>query len=131
MGYTDVEVTSSTNDQGVDVVANIQLGISSVRVVVQVKRYNHRRVLDELRGSLHRFNSVRGTIITTGDVSRGTILAAFERGAAPMTLIDGEKLRGRLIQEQIGVTKKPIEYIEFDATKLSQFEMQEAKEPAP
>jgi restriction system protein len=88
-------VTSPTNDKGVDVVANIELGISSVREVVQVKRYRgsiHRRVLDELRGSLHRFNAVRGTIITTGDVSRGTVQAAFERGAAPITLIDGEKL---------------------------------------
>lgn len=134
MGYTDVEVTSPTNDKGVDVVANIELGISSVREVVQVKRYRgsiHRRVLDELRGSLHRFNAVRGTIITTGDVSRGTVQAAFERGAAPITLIDGEKLLDLLIQYQIGVTKKPIEYIEFDGSKLAQFEVQEVEEPAP
>ena len=43
-------------------------------------------------------NAVRGTIITTGDVSRGTAQAAFERGAAPITLIDGEKLLDLLIQ---------------------------------
>jgi hypothetical protein len=28
------------------------------------------------------------------------------------------------------VTKKPIEYIEFDAAKLAQFEVQEVEEPA-
>jgi restriction system protein len=50
---------------------------------MQVKQYKgsiHRRVLDELRGSLHRFNAVRGTIITTGDVSRGIVQAVVACG---------------------------------------------------
>jgi hypothetical protein len=69
-------------DHGVIVVADIELGISSVREVVQAKRQKgsiNRRVLDELRGSLHRFSAVRGTVITSG-----TKQAAFERGAAPI-----------------------------------------------
>jgi restriction system protein len=134
MGYHGVEVTSPTNDKGVDVVADIELGISSVREVVQVKRYKgsiNRRVLDELRGSLHRFNAVRGTIITTGSFSSGTKQAAFERGAAPITLIDGDKLLDLLRQHEIGVNKKAIEYFEFDATKLGQFESPEAEESNP
>lgn len=125
MGYTDVKTTSPTNDKGVDVVANIQLGISSVREVVQVKRTRgniNRRVLDQLRGSLHRFSAVRGTIITTGGFSRGTQEAAFERGAAPITLIDGSKLLDLLIELEIGVSKQQVEYFEFDSSKLAQFE---------
>lgn len=132
MGYTDVETTSPVNDKGVDVVANIDLGISSVREVVQVKRRRGnigRRVLDQLRGSLHRFSAVRGTIITIGGFSRGTVQAAFERGAAPITLIDGEKLLDLLMEHEIGVTKNSVEYIEFDAGKLAQFESEEAEEP--
>jgi restriction system protein len=133
MGYTGVEVTAPTNDKGVDVIAHIELGISSVREVIQVKRHKGnigRRVLDELRGSLHRFDAMRGTIITTGDFSTGTKQAAFERGAAPITLIDGEKLLNLLRQHEIGVSKKAIEYFEFDPTKLAQFEAQGADEPA-
>jgi restriction system protein len=132
MGYTDVETTSPSNDKGVDVVANIELGISSVREVVQVKRHKgniNRTVLDQLRGSLHRFSAVRGTIITTGGFSKGTIDAAFERGAAPITLIDGDKLLDLLIDHEIGVSKNLIEYIEFDVSKLAQFESEEAEEP--
>jgi restriction system protein len=132
MGYTSVNVTSPVNDKGVDVVANIELGISSVREVVQVKRHKgniSRPVLDQLRGSLHRFDAVRGTIITAGGFSRGTVQAAFERGAAPITLIDGEKLLDLLIEYEIGVTKNSVEYIEFDAAKLAQFEVDEAEEP--
>jgi restriction system protein len=133
MGYSDVETTSPTNDKGVDVIAKIQLGISSVVEVVQAKRYSHnvrRNVLDELRGSLHRFNAVRATIITTGGFAKGTEQAAFERGAAPITLIDGQKLIDLLIEYEIGITKKSIEYFEFDPSKLTQFDTKEAVEPA-
>ena len=78
--------------------------------------------LDQLRGSLHRFNAVRGTIITTGRFSKGVEEAAFERGAAPITLIDGEKLLDLLIENGIGVSKRPLEYLEFAPEKLAQFE---------
>lgn len=128
MGYSDVETTSPTNDKGVDVVANIELGISSVREVVQVKRHKgniNRRVLDQLRGSLHRFNAVRGTIITTGGYSKGTVDAAFERGAAPITLIDGEKLLDLLIQNEIGIKSQSVEYFEFDSVSLAEFDSNE------
>ena len=117
MNYQDVEVTPRSGDKGVDVVANIELGITSVKEVVQVKRHRpriQRTVLDALRGSLHRFGAVRGTIITTGDFSRGTREAAFEAGAAPITLIDGDKLIDLLIEHGIGVRKREVELLEVD-----------------
>lgn len=131
MGYEEVTVTSATNDKGVDVVAYIELGISSVREVIQAKRHKgsiNRTVMDQLRGSLHRFDAVRGTIITTGRFSSGVQQAAFERGAAPITLIDGEKLLDLLMDHQIGVVKRTVEYYDFDAAKLQQFESESATE---
>jgi restriction system protein len=124
IGYNDVVTTSATNDKGVDVIANIQLGISSVREVVQVKRHKGaitRVVLDQLRGSLHRFDAVRGTIITTGHFSKGAQEAAFERGAAPITLIDGEKVLDLLMEHEIGIKKTPVYYYEFIPEDLVQF----------
>ena len=41
LDYQNVEVTARSDDGGVDVVGDIELGITSVREVVQVKR--HRR----------------------------------------------------------------------------------------
>ena len=117
MRYDDVEVTSASNDKGVDVVGNIELGITSVREVVQVKRQQgniQRPVLDALRGSLHRFKAMQGTIITTGGFSKGTRDAAFEPGAAPITLIDGQKLIDLLVEHGIGVKKKALELWEVD-----------------
>jgi len=117
MGYVDVEVTSPGNDKGVDVVGKIELGITSVREVIQVKRHRRtiqRKDLDALRGCLHRFQAVRGTIITTSRFSSGTEKAAFERGAAPITLIDGEKLVELLARHEVGVKKRKVEVWELD-----------------
>lgn len=119
MGYEDVEVTSASHDGGVDVKAKIEVGITTVTEVVQVKRYQgsiSRPVLDQLRGSLHRFDAMRGTIISTGKFSSGTKEAAFEKGAAPITLIDGDKLIDLLMEHEIGVRKEQIRLIKFEAS---------------
>ena len=117
MDYQNVDVTKASGDGGVDVIGEIELGITSVTEVVQAKRHKRpiqRRVLDALRGSLHRFKAVRGTIITTSRFSRGTEAAAFEQGAAPITLVDGEKLVDLLIKHEIGVKKRRLEILELD-----------------
>lgn len=122
MNYENVEVTTRGGDGGVDVIGDIELGITSVKEVVQVKRHRRtiqRKDLDALRGSLYRFDAVRGTIITTSKFSKGTQEAAFARGAAPITLIDGEKLIDLLIQNGIGVRKRQVEILEVDPTAFS------------
>ena len=111
MGYENVAVTKSSGDGGVDVIASIEVGITSVKEVVQVKRHRRtiqRKELDALRGSLHRFGAVRGTIVATSKFTSGTKKAALEQGAAPITLIDGEKLVELLIEHKIGVRKHTI-----------------------
>lgn len=125
MGYNSVEVTSRSGDGGVDVIAEIEVGITLVREVVQVKRRSGslgRTVLDQLRGSLHRFDATRGTVITNGRFTKGALEAAFERGAAPITLIDGDRLIGLLIENTIGAEKSPIDVLKFRPTD---FELEE------
>jgi restriction system protein len=125
MNYQNVTVTSPSNDKGVDVVADIELGITSVREVVQAKRQKtniQRPVLDALRGSLYRFQAVRGTIITTGNFSKGTVQVAFEAGAPPITLINGEKIIDLLIEYNLGVRNRTIELLELDADAFVQSE---------
>jgi restriction system protein len=122
MDYQNVEVTSRSGDGGVDVVAEIELGITSVREVVQAKRHRRaiqRKDLDALRGSLYRFNAVRGTIIATSRFSRGTKEAAFAEGAAPITLIDADKLIDLLIEHGIGVRKRSLDILAVDPEAFS------------
>lgn len=122
MEYQNVEVTSRTSDGGVDVVADIEVGITSIREVVQAKRHRRpiqRKDLDALRGSLYRFHAVRGTIVTTSRFSKGTQDAAFATGAAPITLVDGEKLVDLLIEHGIGVRKRTVELLELDPEAIT------------
>ena len=125
MGYDNVEVASAANDKGVDVVADIELGISRVREVVQVKRHKGnigRPILSQLRGSLPLFGAMRGSIITTGDFTKQAQDVAFVPGAAPITLIDGERLLNLLIEHNIGIRRREIRILEFDKEDLNQFE---------
>ncbi|MED1947219.1 MULTISPECIES: restriction endonuclease [Brevibacillus] len=123
MGYEDVVVTSPSNDKGVDVIGNVQVGITSISEVVQVKRHKGnigRPVVDLLRGSLHRFQAIRGTIITTGDFAKGAKDASLEYGAAPITLINGERLIELLFDNEIGVKKQEITYFAIDYDKFKE-----------
>jgi restriction system protein len=125
MDYQNVQVTTRSGDGGVDVVADIELGITSVREVVQAKKHRRRiqrKDLDALRGSLHRFNAVRGTLIATSQFSSGTLAAAFEAGVAPITLIDGDKLVDLLIEHGIGVRKRTVEVLAVDPDAFSNIE---------
>ena len=109
----------------IDITTRLQ-SITSVREVVQAKRQKsnvQRTVLDALRGSLYRFQAVRGIIITTAGFSKGAMPAAFEAGAPPITLIDGSKLMDLLIEYGIGVrTRSSVEMLELDADAFAQTE---------
>ncbi len=110
MGYEDVQVTKQSGDKGVDVVATVRFGITSVREVVQVKRYTSnigRPVLDQLRGALPYHDAIQGTIISLGSFTKGCKEAAIFRGAAPITLIDGDRLLELMEEHGVGVVKKP------------------------
>jgi restriction system protein len=117
MDYEDVVVTKQSGDKGVDVVASYQFGITQIKEVVQVKRHKGnitRPVLDQLRGALPYHGAIRGTIITTGGFAQGCKDAAIFPGAAPITLIDGDKVVELLLKHGVGVKKKPQTLIEID-----------------
>ena len=117
MDYENVEVTKQSGDKGVDVVANFQFGITEITEVVQVKRVVSnigRRTIDELRGALPYHGAIRGTIITLGGFARGVAESALYPGAAPITLIDGERLMELIVKHQIGIQKKSVELLEIE-----------------
>jgi restriction system protein len=117
MDYEDVAVTKQSGDKGVDVVANYEFGITQIREVVQVKRHQGsitRPVLDQLRGALPYHQAIRGTIITLGKFAQGCKDAALFPGAAPITLIDGDKLIELMVKHDVGIKKRSLELMEID-----------------
>ena len=125
LNYQNVDVVGQSGDGGVDVVAEIELGVTSVREVVQAKRHRgavQRKDLDALRGSLYRFNAVRGTIVATSRFAKGAMEEAFAQGVAPITLIDGDKLVDLLIEHGIGIRKRAVEVLSIDLDEFPKLE---------
>lgn len=131
MGYQDVELTKPSGDLGVDVVANVQVGITTVREVVQVKRMTHttltRPFIDQLRGALPYHKAIRGTLITLGRFAKNCAEAALFPGASPITLIDGERLLELLIAHEVGIRKRSIEMLEVDFALVEESEENRAQ----
>lgn len=117
MGYEDVEVVGQAGDRGIDVVGTVQVGITAVREVVQVKRHKNninRKVVDQLRGALPYHQAIRGTLITLSRFTSGCAEAALYPGAPPITLIDGDRLIQLLIENEIAVTRREAHLTEID-----------------
>jgi restriction system protein len=117
MDYEDVVVTKQSGDKGVDVVANFEFGITRIREVVQVKRQQGsigRPTLDQLRGALPYHQAIRGTLITLGKFAQGCKDAALFPGAAPITLIDGDKLIELMLKHEVGIKKRSLALHEID-----------------
>lgn len=123
MDYEDVLVTKQSGDKGIDVVANFQFGITQIKEVVQVKRQKGsitRPVLDQLRGALPYHEAIRGTLITLGKFASSCQQAALFPGAAPITLIDGDKLIELILKHGIGIKKRSLSLVEIDETYFDQ-----------
>jgi restriction system protein len=121
MGYQDVTVTRRSGDGGIDVVAEIETGILELRTAVQVKRLRsnvQRPVVSQLRGDMALMDVDQGMIITTSGFSQGAKGVARVRNAAPITLIDGDRLADLLIEHGIGVRSETIEVVSFDQPGL-------------
>jgi restriction system protein len=117
MGYEDVEVVGQSGDRGIDVIGTVQVGITTIREVVQVKRHKNninRKVVDQLRGALPYHQAIRGTLITLSRFTKGCPDAALYPGAAPITLIDGNRLIQLLIEHEIAVNRREAFLTEVD-----------------
>lgn len=123
MDYEDVIVTKQSGDKGVDVVGFFQFGITQIKEVVQVKRHQGsitRPVLDQLRGALPYHQAIRGTIITLGKFAQGCKDAAIFPGAAPITLIDGDKLMELFVKHEVGVKRSSVLLFKIDESIFEQ-----------
>ncbi|MDX1776853.1 MAG: restriction endonuclease [Desulfobulbales bacterium] len=117
MGYEDIRVTKESGSKGVEVTASIQEGISSIREVIHVRRYQAstgRPALDQLREAAVRLNCLRSTLITLGRFTRDCKEAALLADKLPVKLIDSNHLLELLRQHKIGVTQQSVMLYHID-----------------
>lgn len=105
MGYEKVQVTKKSGDGGIDINAELTAGgITNVKTVIQVKRYQKNvegKIVRELRGSAEV--SQRGLVVTTSDFTKDAYEEAKAPYKMPVALVNGDKLIEFLFKNGIGI----------------------------
>jgi restriction system protein len=117
-GFEDMIVTKRGRDGGIDVFGTLEVGISSLHVAAQCKRYKKsnkisRPDIDQFRGAIQG-EYQQGIFITTSSFTKEAKEYAFRRGCVPIVLIDGETLAEIMIDRGIGVTTSNIPIYDFE-----------------
>jgi len=110
-GFTQVEVTGKSGDNGIDGKGIIRLhGIMSFHMIFQCKRYKGSVTPSEVRdfrGAMQG-RADKGLFITTGSFTSEAKKEATRDGAPALDLIDGDALINKLKDLRLGVTEKVI-----------------------
>ena len=121
-GFTQVVVTGSSGDGGIDGYGTLQINpLVSFKVLFQCKRYtksvspSHVR---DFRGAMAG-RADKGIIITTGTFTAEARREASRDGVPPIELIDGEKLVDMLEHLELGL--RPVTTYEIDESFFSKF----------
>lgn len=121
-GFTQVVVTGSSGDGGIDGYGTLQINpLVSFKVLFQCKRYtksvspSHVR---DFRGAMAG-RADKGIIITTGTFTAEARREASRDGVPPIELIDGEKLVDMLEHLELGL--KAVTTYEIDESFFSKF----------
>ena len=116
MGFEEVELTPMSGDGGIDVRGTLVVSDAvRIRMAVQAKRWKNnvsKPVVQQVRGSLGAHE--QGLIITTSDFSKGAKIDANRSDAAPVALMNGERLAALLAKYEIGAKITPYELYALD-----------------
>jgi len=121
--FEQVTVTGRTGDGGIDGIGVLQVNpFVSFKVLFQCKRYQGSvgaSVIRDFRGAMAG-RADKGIIMTTGTFTRDAKQEALRDGAAPIELVDGEKLVA--VFEEYGIGLKPVKAYELDHKFFEEFE---------
>lgn len=121
-GFIDMELTARGRDGGIDVKGLLSIGLATMRVAVQCKKYSSsnkigRRSISEFRGNITG-EFEQGIFITTSTYTKEAAELSFKASCVPIVLIDGQQLADFMIEKRIGVQKEIIEIYNFEQDLL-------------
>jgi restriction system protein len=109
-GFGDVNVTSLSSDGGIDGYGKLRLGLASMNVAFQCKRWEGtvgRPEVDKFRGAIQG-EFEQGIFFVTSDFSSQAREDSLRKGAVPIILLNGESIVDLMIQKGIGVERVPL-----------------------
>jgi restriction system protein len=105
-GFEDLVVTGKSRDGGIDGHGRLPIGLTSVSVAFQCKRYTDKAVgreaIDTFRGAVSGLHE-QGYFFATSRFTAEAVDAQRRPGAVPIALFDGEKIVDIMFSKEFGV----------------------------
>ena len=110
-GFKKMEVTKQTRDGGIDGFGELKIGLASMKVAFECKRWTRNTVgrpqISQFRGDIQG-KYEQGIYFTTSSFSRDAKESSFQTGAVPIILIDGNSIVEMMIEKRFGVEVEDI-----------------------
>ncbi len=119
-GFVDVIVTGKTRDGGIDGYGKLKIGLVTLNVAFQCKRWQGNvptKEIDRFRGVVQGAFE-QGYFFTTSDFVSGAKEASVKKGAATIVLLNGDAIVQLMIEKGIGVRRRPVEIYEDQFDRL-------------
>jgi len=104
-GFKDVQVTNTGPDGGIDGFGNLKVGLATIQVAFQCKRWKKkvgRPEIDRFRGAIQG-KCEQGMFFTTSVFTDSAQKVSIQRGAVPVILIDGTLIIDLMLEKKFGV----------------------------
>jgi len=109
-GFVKVQVTNVSSDGGIDGHGKLRLGLATMNVAFQCKRWQGnigRPEVDKFRGATQG-EFEQGIFFATSDFTQKAREASLKKGAVPIILLNGKGIVDLMIQKGIGVERVPL-----------------------
>jgi len=114
-GFVQVNVTNMSSDGGIDGYGKFRLGLATMNVAFQCKRWQGnigRPEVDKFRGAIQG-EFEQGVFFVTSDFTQQAREASLKKGAVPIILLNGKSIVDLMIQKGIGVERVPL-YMHYE-----------------
>ena len=119
-GFEKVTITQASRDGGIDGYGKLKVGLASLNVAFQCKRYGQRKVgrpdVDQFRGA-SQGSFEQAIFFTTSSFTDDAIKASTKAGAVPVVLVDGRLIFQFMVEKKLGIDIEPFDLPVFALDK--------------
>ncbi len=111
-GFINVNVTNMGPDGGIDGYGKLKVGLATMNVAFQCKRWSgnvRSQEIQKFRGAIQG-KYEQGIFFTTSDFSAKAKELSFQMGAVPIVLLNGQGIINIMIDKELGVEKRPLNF---------------------
>lgn len=119
-GFEKISVTQISRDGGIDGHGKLRVGLATLNVAFQCKRYVQRKVgrpdVDQFRGA-SQGSFDQAIFFTTSSFTDDAIKASTKPGAIPVVLVDGRLIFQFMVEKKFGIDIEPFDLPVFALDK--------------